>query len=135
MEALAISRGNANINLHKLLDWKIVERVEMPDTRRDYYVAQKDVWELTYHILEERRQREIQPLIGRVSQIEQEVRRHADEAQRPLTQEEAEFVQNVQQMSDFLRLFEDIAQRLLPLLRQRQLLQLSGWMDLFAKPS
>lgn len=133
MEALGISRGNANINLHKLLDWKIIRKVEMPDTRRDYYIAEKDVWELTYHIIEERRQREIQPLLERIRSIEDEVRRHAEGHRRDLTEEEKEFVANVQQMSEFLTLFEQMTQKLVPLLKDRQLLQLSGLLNMFVR--
>lgn len=135
MEQLSISRGNANINLHKLLDWNIIRKVEQEGTRRDFFVAEKDVWELSYHIVQERRQREVLPLLDRIGQIESAVKRTAEESERDLNEKELEFIGNVQQMSEFLQLLEGMAQKFVPLLKDKQLLQLSELLNMFAKVS
>ena len=64
MEALAISRGNANMNLHALMDWGLVRRVSVGGERREYFQAEGDVWNMCCRIARERKKREIEPVIG-----------------------------------------------------------------------
>jgi DNA-binding transcriptional regulator GbsR (MarR family) len=62
MERLEISRGNANMNLRSLTDWNLVTKTRRPDSRKDYYEAEKDVWHITAQIIRERERREIEPV-------------------------------------------------------------------------
>ena len=64
MEALSISRGNANMNLRGLLDWGLVRRVSVGSERREYFQSEKDVWNMCCRIARERKKREIEPVIG-----------------------------------------------------------------------
>ena len=63
MEELQISRGNANMNLRALMDWGIVRKELIKGERKEYFVADKDVWYLFKQITKERRKREIEPVI------------------------------------------------------------------------
>ncbi|ASE61958.1 transcriptional regulator [Chryseobacterium indologenes] len=63
MEQLEISRGNANMNLRALIDWGIVRKEFIKGDRKEYFVAEKDVWYLFKQITKERRKREIEPVI------------------------------------------------------------------------
>ncbi|SMC57451.1 GbsR/MarR family transcriptional regulator [Moheibacter sediminis] len=63
MENLQISRGNANMNLRALMDWGIVRKELIKGDRKEYFVADKDVWYLFKQITKERRKREIEPVI------------------------------------------------------------------------
>ncbi len=63
MEALQISRGNANSNLRALVDWKLLRVVLRKGERKDYYEAEKDVWNIFRAIARERRKREIEPAL------------------------------------------------------------------------
>lgn len=63
MEQLQISRGNANMNLRELMDWGLVYKQLKPGDRREYYVAEKDVWKIARQVAKERRRREITPVI------------------------------------------------------------------------
>ena len=63
MEQLEISRGNANMNLRALIDWGIVKKELIKGDRKEYFVAEKDVWYLFKQITKERRKREIEPVI------------------------------------------------------------------------
>lgn len=63
MEALQISRGNANSNLRALVDWKLLRMVLRKGERKDYYEAEKDVWMIFRAIARERRKREIEPAL------------------------------------------------------------------------
>lgn len=63
MEKLQISRGNANMNLRSLIDWGIVRKELIKGDRKEYFVADKDVWYLFKQVTKEKRKREIEPVI------------------------------------------------------------------------
>ncbi len=63
MEQLQVSRGNANTNLRALVDWGLVSREIRPGVRREFFVAEKDVWEIARAIAVQRRKRELDPLM------------------------------------------------------------------------
>lgn len=64
MEALQVSRGSANTNLRDLVTWGLVRRVVEPGDRRDYYVAEKDVWRIFCTVVRERKRREVDPALA-----------------------------------------------------------------------
>ena len=70
MDELSISRGNANINLRELMNWNLVYRELVAGERKEYFRAEKDVWEVAKRISRERKKREIEPLIRELSQLE-----------------------------------------------------------------
>jgi len=63
MEALKISRGNANSNLRDLAGWGLIRRVTYPGDRKEYFEAEKDVWTMFCIISRERKRREIDPAL------------------------------------------------------------------------
>ncbi|HUJ22954.1 MAG TPA: MarR family transcriptional regulator [Bryobacteraceae bacterium] len=63
MQELGISRGNANTNLRSLADWGLVRRVFKKGDRKEYFQADKDVWNMFCRIARERKKREIEPVI------------------------------------------------------------------------
>ncbi|MBO9690384.1 transcriptional regulator [Chryseobacterium sp.] len=69
MEQLEISRGNANMNLRGLIDWGIVKKELIKGDRKEYFVAEKDVWYLFKQIIKERRKREIEPVISFLEEL------------------------------------------------------------------
>jgi DNA-binding transcriptional regulator GbsR (MarR family) len=69
MEQLEISRGNANMNLRGLMDWGIVKKELIKGDRKEYFVAEKDVWFLFKQITKERRKREIEPVISFLEEL------------------------------------------------------------------
>ncbi|WP_026999973.1 GbsR/MarR family transcriptional regulator [Eisenibacter elegans] len=58
MEHLGISRGNANMNLRELLAWGLIHKTLVQGERKEYFVAEKDMWEVSRCILRERKKRE-----------------------------------------------------------------------------
>jgi DNA-binding transcriptional regulator GbsR (MarR family) len=62
MERLQISRGNVNMNLRELMNWNLIYKVVISGERKEYFKAEKDVWEITKRIAKERKRREIAPL-------------------------------------------------------------------------
>ncbi len=69
MEQLEISRGNANMNLRALMDWGIVRKEFVKGERKEYFIAEKDVWYLFKQITKERRKREIEPVINFLEEL------------------------------------------------------------------
>lgn len=63
MEDLQISRGNVNMNLRALLDWRLIEKKYKTGCRRDYYIAEKDLSKVFRIIIENRKKKEFDPLM------------------------------------------------------------------------
>ena len=55
MEELTISRGNANMNIRTLIDWGLVFKETRSGQRREYFVAEEDIWKVFKQIAKERR--------------------------------------------------------------------------------
>ena len=73
MEQLQISRGNVNMNVRALMDWGIVRKELRPGERREFFSAEKDIHRVATLILQERRKRELEPImrvLGEISQVE-----------------------------------------------------------------
>ncbi|MEZ5008797.1 MAG: transcriptional regulator [Chitinophagales bacterium] len=70
MEALQISRGNANMNLRALMDWGIVYKIYVRGERKEYFASEKDVYALARQVAQERRKREIEPIIKLFNDVE-----------------------------------------------------------------
>ena len=58
MEALTISRGNANMNVRTLIDWGLVFKETRAGERKEFFYAEKDIWIVFKQIAKERRKRE-----------------------------------------------------------------------------
>lgn len=69
MEELAISRGNASMNLRALMDWGIVFKVGITGERKEFFTSEKDVTELSRQIAKERSRRELQPTIKVLKEV------------------------------------------------------------------
>jgi DNA-binding transcriptional regulator GbsR (MarR family) len=69
MEALTMSRSNANLTIRMLLDWQLVYKKSLPGDRKEYFIAEKDIWLVAIRIMRERRRREVEPLIQNLKQV------------------------------------------------------------------
>ncbi len=114
MERLRISRGNANMNLRSLVDWNLLTKTHRPGSRKDYYTAEKDVWKITTTIIAERRKREIAPLQRTLVECSASLKSGA-----PLTPTEAAFAERIDNLVEFLDVFEGFTSALLPFLQSR----------------
>jgi DNA-binding transcriptional regulator GbsR (MarR family) len=63
MERLAVSRGSASMNLRELVNWGLIRRIHRRGDRKEYFEAEKDVWQMFETIVRERRRREVQPIV------------------------------------------------------------------------
>jgi DNA-binding transcriptional regulator GbsR (MarR family) len=80
MERLSISRGNANMNLRALIDWELVKKEHKSGERREYFYAEKDIWQVAQQVIMERRKRELKPVM-RVLEEVRAVEGDADDAE------------------------------------------------------
>lgn len=70
MEQLSVSRGNANMNLRELISWDLVQKELIPGDRKEYFVAEKDIWEVAKRIVRERKRKEIEPVLRELKQLQ-----------------------------------------------------------------
>jgi len=69
MEDLKISRGNANMNIRALIDWGLVQKELKPGERKEFFSAEKDMWEVLKCIIAQRKKKELEPLIKVLDEI------------------------------------------------------------------
>lgn len=63
MADLQISRGNANMNIRALIDWGLVYKTLKTGDRKEYFIAEKDMWEVMKRIITQRRKKELEPML------------------------------------------------------------------------
>ena len=71
MNQLKIRRGNANMNVRDLMDWGIVEKILKPGERKEFFVAEKDIWTVAMRIVKERKRREVEPILNALNQLKE----------------------------------------------------------------
>jgi len=69
MEKLQCSRGNANTNIRALVDWKLVYKECQDGCRKEYFVAEKDMWTIVRQIIINRKKKELEPLIEVLDEV------------------------------------------------------------------
>lgn len=68
-ESLLISTGNTNMNLRALIDWGLVYKELKTGDRKDYFVAEKDMWEVIRKIIIQRKRRELEPVVKVLDEV------------------------------------------------------------------
>jgi len=105
MARLGISRGNVSMNLSKLLEWGLVRRVHKRGDRHEYFLSISDVWEMFTLVANQRKRREIDPILQTLRRCREEL---TGEALGPAAQE------RLQRVNDLLKLvatMDNLAQR------------------------
>ncbi len=91
-QELGISRSNANMSVRSLLDWNIVYKTGCCGERKEFYVAEKNLWKVFIQIIEQRKSKELDPMISMLQDLS-----HV-QANCP---ESAEFVKVMQDLGHF----------------------------------
>ena len=81
MDILKISRGNVNMNVRALIDWGIVSKEFVVGERKEFFVADKDIWELFKQVTKERKKREIEPVLKVLEDLQNDVKEESEEAE------------------------------------------------------
>lgn len=115
MEALDISRGNANMNLRSLCEWQLVSKMRMPDSRKDYYQADTNVWRITARIIEERHRRELQPVRTQLEGYRTEL----PDVGTPASTARTDMLhERLDALIELIEAFESVSEVLLPLVQR-----------------
>lgn len=69
METLRISRGNANMTLRDLIGWGLIEKQHKAGERKEYFFADKDTWNIARQVAQERRKRELDPVLKALDEL------------------------------------------------------------------
>ena len=120
MSILDISRGNANMNLRRLLDWELIHKVQFEGDRKDYFSAETDVWKIVNTIIRERQQREIAPIRNRIEECIT-LLEGDDTGDFELDPASQEFKERIQNYNYFLVMFERFTNALLPFITKKNL--------------
>ena len=95
MAALTISRGNAHTNLKDLVSWGLIRIVIRKGERKEFFEAEKDVWEIFRRVARERKRREIDPAL--------ETLRNCKAATEDMTSDAGQaFHEQMEQLEDFV---------------------------------
>ncbi|HYT92521.1 MAG TPA: MarR family transcriptional regulator [Gemmataceae bacterium] len=110
MEKLGISRGNVSMNLSKLVEWGLVRRVHKRGDRKEYYESLSDVWEMFTLVANQRKRREIDPILTTLRRCKEELSPEAlgTGADDPAAQGH---FHRVNELLKFLSMVEGLAQR------------------------
>ena len=105
MEELEVSRGNAHSNLKELVNWGLIRMIVIKGERRDFYEAEKDVWQIFTIIARERKRREIEPALALLNKCAEET--------KGLKGEEAEAFHNqMKQLEEFVGFASKMSDRI-----------------------
>ncbi|MEM7673318.1 MAG: transcriptional regulator [Verrucomicrobiota bacterium] len=104
MDELEISRGNANTNLRELVSWGLVRTTTYKGDRKEYFIAEKDVWKMFCTISSERRRREITPALDLL-------RRSKETKTKAKTEEEIAFYEQIQKLEAFVSVADSIMEK------------------------
>jgi DNA-binding transcriptional regulator GbsR (MarR family) len=122
MDLLQISRGNANMNLHSLVNWNLVRKVHLPGSRKDYYVAEKDVWHITAQIIRERERREIGPVMQQLEECRDIlIDNEEGSGVAGLSLQEQQFYRRIENLMELMEVFDGFFQSLLPFVQKRNI--------------
>jgi DNA-binding transcriptional regulator GbsR (MarR family) len=104
MAELEISRGNAHTNLKELVAWGLLKSVVKKGERREYFEAEKDVWQIFTTVAKERKRREIEPALS--------VLNHCAEESRDMESPEGRaFHEQMRQLEEFVGFASKVADR------------------------
>ncbi len=69
MSDLKISRGNANMNIRALIDWGLVHKELKQGERKEFFVAEKDMWRMVRQVILHRKKKELEPAIKVLEEV------------------------------------------------------------------
>ncbi len=108
MEATQLSRGNVNINLRELVNWRLVAKQNKLGERKEFFAANYDIWSVAQNIARERKERELQPVQALILQLKQATLEGEDD-------EVAHFKKIINELHDFVSQMDQLSELLLKL--------------------
>jgi DNA-binding transcriptional regulator GbsR (MarR family) len=104
MEELHVSRGNAHTNLKELVAWGLIRPVVKKGERREFFEAEKDVWQIFTIVARERKRREIEPTLGLLAKC-------SEASKNDKTPEGKAFHEQMRQLEEFIGFASKVADK------------------------
>jgi DNA-binding transcriptional regulator GbsR (MarR family) len=107
VDSLSIARSNVSTSVRELQSYGLVKMTHMLGDRRDYFESPSDVWELFRVIIEQRKQRELNPTLSmlRTCAVEVADDKETDEITKERIRNMLEFVETT---SDWYEQIQEI---------------------------
>jgi DNA-binding transcriptional regulator GbsR (MarR family) len=70
MDALQISRGNANMNIRTLIDWGLVYKEYKIGERKEFFTGEKDIWKVAQRVIKIRQRTELDPIMHALVELQ-----------------------------------------------------------------
>ncbi len=107
VDLLSVARSNVSTSIRELQSYRLVRMTHVLGDRRDYFESLHDVWELFRVIIEQRKQRELNPTLSMLKDCAAEVEEEADTD--PLTKQRIrDMLEFVQTTSSWYEEIKDI---------------------------
>ena len=107
VDALSVARSNVSTSIRELQSYGLVRMTHVLGDRRDYFESLHDVWELFRVIIEQRKQRELNPTLSMLRTTAKEVLE--EEETDPVTKERIQnMLKFVETTSDWYEQIRDI---------------------------
>lgn len=108
MERLEVSRGSASTNLRQLVNWGLVYRNHRRNDRKEYFDAEKDVWQMFETISRERRRREVQPIVETIERCLEMIGADRRRLSGPKRRDAEEFQKRFSEVLEFCELMNTL---------------------------
>ncbi len=69
MKELKISRGATCTNLRALIEWGLVQKELRCGERKEFFIAEKDMWEIVRKIIIQRKKKELEPILKVLKEV------------------------------------------------------------------
>src|SRR5690625_6225421 len=103
------------MNLRNLLQWELIQKVHYPGERKDFFTAEKDVWNVVAALIKERHQREVNPIR---ESLTEELAIFDDHEEQ--TEEEILFRDRNEEFIELFDMFERFIHDLLPYINRKK---------------
>ena len=80
------------MNIRALIDWGLVYKELKPGERKEFFVAEKDMWEVVKNIIIQRKKRELEPMLRVLDEIS---------SVNPESEEAEEFIEVIREIKLF----------------------------------
>ncbi len=107
VDLLSVARSNVSTSIRELQSYRLVRMTHVLGDRRDYFESLHDVWELFRVIIEQRKQRELNPTLSMLKDCAAEVAKESDTD--PVTKQRVlDMLEFVQTTSNWYEEIKDI---------------------------
>ena len=108
MAELQISRGSASMNLRALQEWGLIRRIHQMGDRKEYFVSVTDVWAMFETIAQQRKRREVEPILEVIQRCRDMVSDKKIRSRSPEDEEAAIYRKRLDDMLAFLEMMSTL---------------------------